>query len=79
MRQYVYWYSDRILRRYLKDNEVIKLNDAYYKYVVNNIPKLEEWCGCKYNSVLYDSDVDSKEIKTFKESYESESFIFHHS
>ena len=76
MRQYVYWYSDRILRRYLKDNEVIKLSDAYYKYVVNSIPKVEEWCGCKYNSVLYDSDVDSKEIKTFKERVMNQSHLY---
>ena len=30
-------------------------NDPY-KYITDNIPKLEEWSGHKYGSILYDSD-----------------------
>ena len=37
-----------------------------YKYVVDNIPKLEEWCGKKYSSVLYDSDIDGKDSSIFR-------------
>ena len=31
------------------------------KYIINNIPKLEEWSEKKYSEVLYDSDIDCKE------------------
>ena len=37
-----------------------------YRYVVNNIPKLEEWSGKKYSSVLYDSDIDGKDSSIFR-------------
>ena len=37
-----------------------------YRYVVNNMNKLEEWCGKKYSSVLYDSDIDGKDSSIFR-------------
>ena len=62
MHQYVYWYHPD---KELEENEVIKPINAY-KYVVNNIPKLEEWSGKKYSSVLYDSDIDGKDSSIFR-------------
>ena len=62
MHQYVYWYHPD---KELEENEVIKPINAY-KYVVNNIPKLEEWSGKKYSSVLYDSDIDGKDCSIFR-------------
>ena len=44
MQQYVYWYNPG---RELKENEIDKANP--HKYIVNNIPKLEEWSGKKYS------------------------------
>ena len=63
MHQYVYWYHPD---KELEENEVIKPINAY-KYVVNNIPKLEEWSGRKYSTVLYDSDIDGKDSSIFRE------------
>ena len=62
MHQYVYWYHPD---KELEENEVIKPINAY-KYVVNNMNKLEEWSGKKYSSVLYDSDIDGKDSSIFR-------------
>ena len=62
MHQYVYWYHPD---KELEENEVIK-DILFNKYIVNNIPKLEEWSGKKYSSVLYDSDIDGKDSSIFR-------------
>ena len=40
--QCIYWYKDAELMKNKKDNEIFKPINAY-KYIVNNIPTLEEW------------------------------------
>ena len=64
MHQYVYWYNPHI--NTIKENEIIKPIHSI-KYVINNIPTLEEWCGLKYSQVLYDSDIDGTDSVTFRE------------
>jgi hypothetical protein len=66
MYQYIYWFKDVELMKNKKDNEIFKPINAY-KYVVNNIPILEEWSGLEYHQILYDSDVDGKQSSTFKD------------
>ena len=42
-----------------------KIQITFDTYIINNINTLEKWCGKKYDKVLYDSDVDSKDIEIF--------------
>ena len=51
--QYIYWFNDCKLMKNKKDNEIFKADP--YKYIVNNIPTLEKWCGFEYDKIIYDS------------------------
>ena len=73
MYQYIYWYSTHYIQCHKSYNDVIKLIHPY-KYVVNNIKMLEEWCGHQYNTVLYDSDVDSS--NSFVEKVEGHEHLY---
>ena len=75
MKQYVYWYSNDELRKNLKSNEIMKPVNPY-KYVVNNIDKLEEWSGRKYSSVLFDSEVDGKDSSIFRSKVLHQSHLY---
>ena len=44
-----------------------KLNNVINnEYITNNLETLETWSGHKVNTVIYDSDVDSKNCQTFR-------------
>ena len=60
MNRYIYWYTIEELRSVLKKNETIKLGDGY-RHIENNIDKLEEWSGKKYDRIIHDDTVDGKE------------------
>ena len=64
--QYIYWYlvDDKLIKN-KKDNEIFKPFNAY-KYIINNIPILEEWSGLKYKEILYDSNKDDKSSEIFR-------------
>ena len=61
--QYIYWFNE--LMKNKKDNEIFK-DIIFNKYIVNNIPILEEWSGLKFNEVLYDSEKDGKSSEIFR-------------
>ena len=63
MHQYVYWYNPG---REMEENEIMKPIKPY-KYVINNIDKLEEWSGQKFDTVLYDSERDGEDASIIKE------------
>ena len=43
------------------------LQNAIETYITSNISKLEEWSGYKYDTVIYDSEIDGKGSKTFED------------
>ncbi len=46
------------------------------KYVVNNIPILEKWCGLKFKEVLYDSEIDGKSSSIFRNKTMNHSHLY---
>ena len=58
--------EQRLEREERERQTKIENQQIYEKYVIGNMKKLEEWSGCKYESILYDSDNDGIENKTFK-------------
>ena len=69
LNSYIYFYNiDNQMRRSLEANESIK--DYYYhkmdNHILMNIHKLEEWSGHSYDKVVYDSDIDGKEVEVFR-------------
>ena len=53
------------LSYYGSDNNCIVKCGEDCKHVVNNLKTLEQWCGFKFNDVLYDSDIDGKDRMQF--------------
>ena len=64
MYQYVNWFKDDNLIKNKKDNEKIKRDPI--KYIIHNIPILEEWSGCKWTKIIYDPNKHSKSSKILK-------------
>ena len=74
MFQYIYWFNDDELVKNKKDNEIFKRD--LIKYIVNNIPILEEWCGYKYKEIIYDSFKDGKSSEIFRNKIINHSHLY---
>ena len=68
MHQYVYLCSNRGLRERLDEhpesNSSIRLPDGY-KYIVNNLSKLEEWSERKYDCVMCNEKANISDTTSF--------------
>ena len=68
MHQHVYLCSNRELRERLhkhpESNSSIRLPDGY-KYIVNNLSKLEEWSERKYDCVMCNEKANISDTTSF--------------
>ena len=87
MEYYIYWYNDKEAEKQPQVNEIFKYSirqennkgkkmrhsvEVGNEYIDDNIDMLEEWSGLEVGEVLYDSERDGKESKTFRDQ------ILHH-
>ena len=87
MEYYIYWYNDKEAEKQPQVNEIFKYSirqennkgkkmrhsiEVGNEYIDDNIDMLEEWSGLEVGEVLYDSERDGKQSKTFRDK------ILHH-
>ena len=53
-------------KRIREQNEKEQIVKIYKEYIIKNISKLEEWSKLKFNKIIYDSEIDGKSNKVFK-------------